>query len=260
VAGLASLAAKIGREDQEPLKSAAYLIELNEEDTPVGSFSFQYFPESFQDGKTVSWQTKEIVGGSLPLYQWASSGERTISFTATFTADIDYGKGIFPKERLISAGQIDRNVDIRAAVYELRRLLLPNYEAGKTIAPPRLMLYLPRSGIGLAGGQTALTATNTDSIVCVMTSCEVTWDKFFTSGAPRIATVSLAFAQVPQYKGLVTFPSRKTSGYTTYTPTRNGDNTTINSIRQYLLSRNLGGEDANKNDASQVAYAQAKFK
>jgi hypothetical protein len=35
----------------------------------------------------------------------------------------------------------------------------------------------------------------------------VTWEKFFVSGAPRIASVSLSFAQVPQYQGQIAFPS-----------------------------------------------------
>jgi hypothetical protein len=254
VAGLASLASAINKSNQDPLKSAAYLIELSAEDVPTQSFSFQYFPESFTDSKTVSWQPKEIPGGSLPVYQWSSSGDRAVSFTAVFTADIDYGYGVFPRDRLLNAGQLDRNVDIRAAVYELRRMMLPSYTGGKTQPPPRLLLYLPRSGIGQAGGNSQLTATNRDAIVCVMTSCEITWEKFFSSGVPKIASVSLGFSQVPQYKGVVAFPSRGDSITNTLATTAAGTN--VNSIRPYLLTRSLSPK---KGEQSQAELAVGRF-
>ncbi len=256
MAGLASLASAINKASQDPLKSAAYLIELDAEDKPVGSFSFQYFPESITDSKSVSWQAKDIPGGSLPLYQWSSSGERTLSFTAIFTADIDYGIGQFPQNRLVTAGQLDRNVDIRAAVYELRRFLLPQYTRTQgTVPPPKALLYLPRSGIGLAGGNSQLTSSNTDAIVCVMTTCEVTWEKFFTSGAPKIASVSLAFAQVPQYKGVVAFPERGTSIPSEGVINNTGGQYRLQ-LRPYLLTRKLTRDAVGK---TQTDLAKSRF-
>ena len=44
-------------------------------------------------------------------------------------------------------------------------------------------------------------------MVCIMTGCEVSWEAFFPSGFPRIASVQLSLAQVAQYNGQVDFPS-----------------------------------------------------
>lgn len=214
MAGLASLASKIGQTTQQTPQSAVYLITLNPQtDSPTFAATLQYFPESLSDSKSVSWQAKEIPGGSLPMYQWTGSGERTISFTAQFSSDVDYLAARSPdaldlRTRLRNAGQRNYNVDIRSAVVWLRSHMLPTYDkSGRSVAPPKILLYIPKSGIGLAGGSTPVTQQNVDAIVCVMTQCEVTWEKFFTSGAPRLAQVSLAFAQVPQYKGQVQFPT-----------------------------------------------------
>lgn len=227
MAGLAELATRLGRTSQ-PIKSLAYLITLNpQDDTPTFASSLQYFPDTISDTKAISWQTKEIPGGSLPLYQWTGSGERTISFTAQFTCDIDLytkvdanttGTGTGPisergdyealKTRIDNTGQLPYNVDIRAAIAWLRSHMLPTYgPEGEPIAPPKMILYMPRSGIGVNGGNMPLFANQPDAIVCIMASCEVTYDKFFPSGLPRIASVSLSFNQVPQYRGKVQFPT-----------------------------------------------------
>lgn len=217
MAGLASLASRVGSFLSEK-RTFAYLIELDRNtDVSTRVSAFQYFPESLTDSKAVSWQAKEIPGGSLPLYQWTGSGERTISFTAQFSTDIDpfatdpqwtVAEAEALKSRLKDNGALRRNVDIRSAVAWLRQYMLPQYKTSgtnqQTLPPPKLVLFLPNSGIGIAGGYTSATLSN--AVVCVMTQCEVTWDKFFPSGYPRLASVSLAFAQVPQYKGAVEFP------------------------------------------------------
>lgn len=196
-------------------KSAVYLIKLDAQDAPVHYAALQYFPESLTDSKAVDWQSKPIPGGSLPLYQWTGSGERTISFTAQFSSDLDLFNYKGPVgdylNRLQAAGQTKYNVDIRSAVAWLRSNMLPKYAdtggIAKTTPPNKLMLYIPYSGIGVAGGYTSYTGVSRDTVVCVQTSCEVTWEKFFPSGYPRMASVSLSFAQVPQYKGIVNFPA-----------------------------------------------------
>lgn len=215
MAGLASLASQVAtamRGSAEDTKSAAYLIELDPQtDAPKYAATLQYFPESLSDSKAISWQSKEVPGGSLPMYQWTGSGERTLSFTVQFSSDIDYlaSGALNTQQRLRSAGQEQYNVDIRSAIAWLRSFMLPTYSnsPARTVPPPKVLLYIPNSGIGVAGGINNLTATQPDAIVCVMTQCEVTWDHFFPSGAPRMASVSLGFAQVPQYKGVVSFPS-----------------------------------------------------
>lgn len=220
MAGLVGLATALGPGLLSEKRSMATLIELAvDSDKAISAQAFQYFPESISDNKAVNWQTKEIPGGSLPVYQWVASGERTISFTAQFSADIDLAllvteagafAGNAAKERLKSSGQGERNVDIRSAILWLRQYMLPTYDSSKqrTIPPAKLKLNLPQSGIGLAGGSNNFTSQEPDSIVCVMTSCDVTWEKFFPSGNPRLASVSLAFAQIPQYNQVVSFPGR----------------------------------------------------
>lgn len=231
---LASLASALS--SKLPTRVAkAYLIELDKKtDAPAKGYkdnasyiAFQYFPESISDGKAINYQQKDIPGGSLPLYQWISSGERLVSFTAVFTCDVDYMVSLqspdpsadlaagqnFSMEalqgRLKSSGQIQRNPDIRGAVAWLRRYMFPTYNgddaANITQAPNKLRLYLPNSGLGVLGGSD-MKGSSINSIYCVMTQCEVTWESYFQSGLPRIATVSLAFAQIPQFRGGVYFP------------------------------------------------------
>lgn len=215
-------------------KVTAYLIELTDEGAPdlkedglPSQIAFQYFPESITDTKATNYQQKEIPGGSLPLYQWVSGGERLINFTAQFTCDVDLitaqgttgltalvsGASTI-RDRLKAAGVDGRNVDIRAAIGWLRRFVLPTYDNGGnkgqvvegyplTKAPSKLRLVMPNSGIGLAGGS----PTTPHSVRVVMTQCDVTYDAFFPSGLPRVASVQLGFAEVPQYGGYIDFPS-----------------------------------------------------
>lgn len=192
------------------------VFELDKNDVPTGAGrNFQYFPDSIRDNKAVNYITKDIPGGSLPIYQWVSSGARIISFTAIFTTDVDLS--IIPGlvNRVAGVGQANRNVDIKAAVTWLRRFVLPLYSSQSsqvstplTFAPNKLWINIPGSGIGLAGGYSG--TLDDDSFIAIMTQCDVTWDSYFPSGWPRQATVQLSFAQVPQYQGVVTFPQANT--------------------------------------------------
>jgi hypothetical protein len=206
------------------------LIELGPDDSPIsgsgGSLVFQYYPESVTDTKAVNYQQKEIFGASLPLYQYIGSGERLISFTAQFTCDVDLlntpdstgATDLY--QRLKNAGQERRNIDIRAAVMWLRQYVLPSYQDNTienqlnqdsggtqlTMAPRKLILCMPGTGIGFAGGDDGLSGQ--DSVPCLMTQCDVTYEALFPSGLPRAASIQLAFGQIGQLKGAVTFPSR----------------------------------------------------
>lgn len=215
MAGLTSLASKAASFVSEK-KSQAFLIALNDKGEPWSASTFQYFPETFSDTKAVSWQAKEVPGASLPLYQWTGSGERTVSFTAQFSTDVDplanNQAGVTTaatittfKERLKYNGVERRNVDVRSAVMWLRQYMLPRYTESQTLPPRKLILYLPFSGIGLAGGQVSNIGSD-DKMLCVMTQCEVTWEKFFKTGNAKLASVSLAFAQVPQDGSSVSLP------------------------------------------------------
>lgn len=200
------------------------LFELHEKDDSIeGSpLAFQYFPESMTDSKAVNYQQKEIPGGSLPLYQWVSSGERLLSFTAMFTTDMN----VIEAPEAIQQGVYGdrRSLDVRAAILWLRRFQMPRYTATgsgpitstlqnanatpqhRTFAPRKLRLFIPNSGIGLAGGGRSAADISDDAVNCVMTQCEVTYQSWFPNGLPQIAEVQLSFAEVPQVGGRVYFP------------------------------------------------------
>jgi hypothetical protein len=241
-------------------RSEVYVTELDEEDRPLVSGGapqwrkFQYFPETISDTKQVSYQPKEVPGGSLPLYQWTGSGERAISFTAVFTTDVDHlamqhtidipslpisaslvnqsfarGESALPSgaaefirsvddaveetyDRMGASGIKERNPYIPGMLLWLRRFMLPRYgdnaEVGVPITfPPRkLMLNIPGSDIELYGGAGGFTQRG-GGVLCVMTTCDINIEALFPSGNIRIATVSLAFAEVPQRGGAVRLPS-----------------------------------------------------
>jgi len=208
-----------------------YLTELDENDAiatvrgrPVVR-RFQYYPESINDAKQVNWSPKEVMGASLPLYEWISSGERTISLTAVFTTDTDHlmesaelgnfgsavvGRVIKHSERLKAAGVSGQNVWIPGAIAWLRRFMLPRYgetaEVGvpRTSPPRKLLFTAPGTFISTAGGDGGFSSTG--GLYVIMTSCDVTYTALFPSGNPRIAEVSLSFAEVPQVGGRVKFP------------------------------------------------------
>lgn len=234
--GLASLSKSLVTRLNER-KASVCLGELDAGDVPLQEYiAFQYFPESITDTKAVNYATKDIPGGSLPLYQWTSSGERIISFQAVFTSDVDLGLDPSLFAQIVSKGHVRRNVDIRTALLWLRTYMLPTY--GQTVevgvpltqSPRKLDLYIPNSGIGLLGGASqnmgtlgerraalqgysvttsssdASTNISADHVLCLMTQCDVTYEAFFPSGMPRIATVQLQFAQTAQAGGRVNFP------------------------------------------------------
>lgn len=217
---LSSLTSKLGTKLNSK-KSSVTLIEVDESQRPVAddrgkinSLTLQYYPESLSDNKTVNNTTKEIPGGSLPLYQWVASGERLITFTAVFTTDMDLTEIRSPAD-VVTGEVAGHNPDIRSAITWLRQFELPRYLNGGeaslsstfTQAPSRLKLVVPNSGIGMYGGDDGI-FRHPDAVLCIMTQCDVTIESSFPSGLPRIATVSLAFAQVGQYRGSVVFPQR----------------------------------------------------
>ena len=235
MAGLLSLASGTFG-DNVASKSEAAIIELDslKGDVPSdGSFKFQYYPETISDTKQVNYQRRDMPGGSLPIYQWINSGERAISFTAVFATDVniaeapgaDNGKVLSPtaentQKRLEYVGQKERNVDIRGAILRLRNMVLPVYTGGdsiKTQAPRKLLLYLENTGIGLMGGlggdtladgKAETTKRPSNTVLCIMTQCDITWESFFPNGLPRIVTVQLTFAEIAQRGGRVIFPGR----------------------------------------------------
>jgi hypothetical protein len=222
--------------------SIAYLIELGDDGAPIKDSAkpsirkFQYYPDSFSDTKAVNYATKEVPGGSLPLYQYVNSGERIVSFTTVFTSDIDFladqgDKAQEPSlfdataetwdsetnkvsslmKRTEASGVRGRNVFIPAALLWLRRFVFPRYgsdrevESALTKPPSRLLLVLPGTGFALNGGTGGI-GNPSSSMSCIMTQCDITYEALFPSGCPRKVSVSLSFAQIAQIGGSVVFP------------------------------------------------------
>jgi len=257
--GLSSLASGL-KSVTNVRTSDVYLTELGADGRPIApngavatregivqpTHRFQYFPESISDTKAINYQTKEVPGGSLPLYQYVNSGERMISFTAQFTTDVDHfqnaggaaagavkdavaalgvaaaeGSTLLTEldavdamyERLKGNAVLDRNVFIPAALLWLRRFMFPRYgdgvEGTTDIGTP--FTFPPRKILlTIPGSQIHRNGgggTFADAgIVVLMTQCDITYEAFFPSGNPRIVSVSLAFAQTPQLGGSVSFP------------------------------------------------------
>lgn len=189
--------------------SEAILIPLDARSDRITneSFRFQYFPETIQSTKQSNLQQKEIVGGSLPLYQWIAGGEHVVSFTAIFTCDLDLLVDRSLAAMARADGLRNRNADPRAAVAWLRQFKLPTYAEERTVPPRKLVLFLPGTGIGLLGGVPPGTEQlRPDSLYTILTQCDVTYQALFPSGLPRYLEVQVAFAQTAQYGGTVQFP------------------------------------------------------
>jgi hypothetical protein len=220
-----------------PRTARVYLIPLDGHhgDVPLtgSKRAFQYFPSTISDSKATNYQTKVIPGLSHPLYQWTSGGARIISFQVVFTRDRTYNdteadaikEGIGKRgsnwlgrniESSSYAGAIlgiasnkdPRNVDIPSAIAWLRSFLLPEYSDGQGVRPPvpgrplpprKLILGIP--GVRLNWGVPTLPATEA---FVIMTACQVTHTSFFHDGTPRIAKVSLSFAEIIQVGGKIT--------------------------------------------------------
>lgn len=223
VGGLRSLSSALGGRAPERI-SDAILYELTPQYDRIVQgrfFRFQFFPAEITDTKQVNYQAKEIPGGSLPIYQWVSSGERVVSFTTEFTCDVDLLSNPAVYQKLRDNGQQERNIDIRSACAWLRRYLLPSFaQTGSggsphVLAPRKVMLYIPNSGIGLYGGFSAYQGrAMVDSVICHMTQCDLSFESYFPSGLPRTVSVQLAFAQTAQYGGVVRFPGAELGNLT----------------------------------------------
>ena len=171
-----------------------------------GVVAFQYFPERISDSRAPNYAQKEIPGGSHPLYQFVSGGERVLSFDAVFANDrsgdggmgglIGGVLGFLGGAKASNDGGINNNnrkdvVDIAAAIDTLRSFTYPTYEASVSKPPPLIEFYLPGSGITAADG-------NKDSIIGILGRCDVAYEAFHRNGVPRIAVVSLEIREVVQ--------------------------------------------------------------
>ena len=167
-----------------------------DEDILGGARILQYFPESISQSKSANWQTRDIPGSNLPLYQWVSGGEGPLSFTASFTRDMSGEIGTDVEEDKY-------NVDIDAAIAWLRLLCTNDYREtaeGGTVATPPPVLWLHAVGTRLGYNKRASGAfkTNSGGIYCVLLEVDVTRDNWFKDGTVRKAEVSLSFGEMMQ--------------------------------------------------------------
>lgn len=92
------------------------------------------------------------------------------------------------------------NVPIEAAIAWLESKTYPVYNKNNTrrpvSPPPKLLLYLPNSGIFSGVGNVG--GLSKDFMTCLMTNCSIEYEAFFRSGAPRIVSVSLEFVETIQ--------------------------------------------------------------
>lgn len=203
--------------------------------------ALQYFPESIKLNRSVDYATKKPLGGSHPIYQWVVGGERSLSFEAVFTAEVDEWKS--PAQQAAgssstnSAEQIAQDVgdylknpltagaaalfgnknygmnhiNVAAGVSWLMSKTYPSYAAHNGIVkpPPVLEIYLPNAGIAtyIKGMELA------DVFYCIMTRCSVNYTSFFRSGAPRIAEVSMDFDETIQVGSQWGFVSKESFAY-----------------------------------------------
>jgi len=164
-------------------------------------FVFQFFPESVQIDYQPRYREISIPGASHPLYQWSGGSGRSITFQATFTAEIDVGLAALAPAGLSAPGlggaftPSERyTVDVRAAMALLQSYMMGDIEEdGVVLAPRRLELYLPNSGLGGGSGD-----ESDDNALVILRSAPYNYEGFFPSGTPRIATVSLQFNEVVQ--------------------------------------------------------------
>lgn len=182
------------------------LKDVGEEDKDVPPpFVFQYFPENMQLTQPVEYASRNVFGGSLPIYQYISSGEQVISFSADFTSDVDFLDPSLDAGTISKLVEQDRNVDVRAALSWLNSMKLPRYDGLYTRPPRRLALYVPNSGLGSIFGKRPIFQ---DTVSCFMTECSTTIEAWFPSGLPRHGKVSLQFKVRSSDLNGVSFPSR----------------------------------------------------
>lgn len=163
-----------------------------------GAKVLQFWPESLAENKAPNWQNKEIPGSPIPLYQWMSGGERSLSFSAIFSRDMDGDIGT-------QGGPTEDkyNVDIDAAKAWLYLLSSSSYEKSQdmevAVAPPILWLSFLGSKIGYNHAAPKLENYELDSgIYCIMTSLDFETRNWFPSGRPRLMSANLAFSETIQ--------------------------------------------------------------
>ena len=204
---LAPIAAALGRGRVEVAQATMMGIDAETGATVLPERAFQWFPESFSDSIEIGWEPKQVPGASHAIMQWSGNGGRTFSFETLLyrnMAPLDLQR----KQQTILAvealpdpsdpSNAPYNINIESMVSWLRAFCYPRYVTGqgfgstkitRPVSPPIAILNLP----GMA-----LNEDGSDILYCVMTGCDVTYEKLFPNGQPRVVKVSLTLKQVVQ--------------------------------------------------------------
>ena len=201
---------------------------LSREFANVGSFLIN--PDSYEETHNTGWIGVQIPGQSLPVYQWASGGPRTITFEALVTKDTSYFNktprsniASLGKQALNSVGTIasnflgaavptsqllglfsndssDKSFDLgitqHLAYY--RSLWQPTYTANKVQQSPPLLYLYSGSNFDLKSNETVDTVTvNNSSNVFVLTNLSIKITKQLPNLSPMEAVVSFQLEQYP---------------------------------------------------------------
>jgi hypothetical protein len=167
--------------------------------------AFQFWPETLQDSIEIGWEPKQVPAMSHALMQWGSNGGRTFSFELEMIRVMKpLGKqpsplGLPPENPMNEANQ-PFNVNIEYMVSWFRAFCYPDYQENavgirRAKSPPIAILNMPNM---------CLNEDGSDIIFAVMTGCDITYEKLFSDGQPRMVKVSLTFKQVienPQQGG-----------------------------------------------------------
>lgn len=209
------------------LKAALYKISHTGVILTQQIAAFLLNPESWEESKSANWAAHNIPGQSDPLYQWVSSGPRTVSFDALITKDISN----FEIKQQISkdssqssktqilikhaeqasklAGFKIKNVpqsitdtaktgrlDISAELNYYRSLLYPVYDdvnnPKRLIASPPLLALFSGSAINKIPYGENISA---NSDVWILTGLRIKHTKQLSNLAPMEATVSFQLTQ-----------------------------------------------------------------
>jgi hypothetical protein len=211
-AGLGVIQSMIGKRTSEEL-AQVHLIPLTKSgvvDQNIGSWAFQYWPESVTIGSGAEYASKNVLGGSHPLRQFLYCTDRTLGFRADFTRDYQGTVRKVKGLKFASSGTVvqDRyNVDVAQAFIWLESLKTPDYdvdsEPGGFAPPPLLYLIFPNCRYGRA-----YNGEPSDIFQCVLLNVSLTSAGHFPDGTPRHSAIDLSFAEVVQGAGGVRFTSR----------------------------------------------------
>lgn len=211
---LAQVGLRLGVGRVETAQASMMGIHSETGSTVLPERAFQWFPESFSDSIEIGWEPKQVPGGSHAIMQWNSNGGRTFSFETLLYRNmaplalqqqqstlLQQGTGTALLPDPSNADNAPYNINIESMVSWFRAFCYPTYVEGqgfggttitRPVSPPIAILNLP----GMA-----LNEDGSDIIYCVVTGCDVNYEKLFPNGQPRVVKVSLTLKQVVQKPG-----------------------------------------------------------